>query len=89
MPYDDLTHDDLATGEIAEAKGLSRVISVDDEHDALGSAWRQLALGFGSQVSDGFKGDEVIEHGPVFDSEFVWKITGVEGGCQRFDISQA
>ena len=70
-------------------EGLSRVISVDDEHDALGFAWRQLALGFGSpQVSDGFKGDEVIERGPVSDSEFVWKITGVEGGCQRFDISQ-
>ena len=40
VPYDGLTHDDLAGGEVADAEGSSRVVSVDDEHDALGPAWR-------------------------------------------------
>ena len=57
MPYDGLTHDDLAGGEIADAEGSPRVVSVDAEH-ALGPAWRQLVLGFGSpQVSDGTPSD--------------------------------
>ena len=52
--YGSLTYDDLVGGEVADAEGLSRVVSVDVEHDALGPAWRQLVLGFGSpQVSDG------------------------------------
>ena len=47
-------HDDLAGGEVADAEGSSRVVSVGAEHDALGPAWCQLVLGFGSpQVSDG------------------------------------
>ena len=37
-PYDGLTHDDLAGGEVADVEGLSRVVSVDAESDALGSA---------------------------------------------------
>ena len=83
VPYDGLTHDDLAGGEDANAEGSSRVVSVDAEHDALGPAWRQLVLGFGSpQVFDGSKRDEVIERGPVSDLEFVWGDTGVEGGCR-------
>ena len=83
MPYDGLTHDDSAGGEVADAEGLSRVVSVDAKHDAFGPTWRQLVLGFESpQVSDGFKRDEVIERGPVSDSEFVWGDTGVEGGCR-------
>ena len=54
VPYDGLTHDDLAGGEVADAEGSSRLVSVDVEHDALGPAWRQLVLGFGSpQLSDG------------------------------------
>ena len=66
MPYDGLAHDDLAGGEVADAEGLSRVVSVDAEHDALGPAWRQLVLGFGApQVSDGSKRNEMIERGPV------------------------
>ena len=53
-PYGSLTHDDLASGEVAGAEGSSRVVSVGAEHDALGPAWRQLVLGFESpQVSDG------------------------------------
>ena len=89
MPHDGLTHDDLAGGEVADAEGSSRVVSADAEHDALGPAWRQLVLGFGSsQVSDGSKRKEVIERWPVSDPEFVWGDTGVEGGVvQRFDIS--
>ena len=83
MPYDGLTHDDLAGGEVAYAEGSSRVVSVDAEHDALGPAWRQLVLGFGSpQVSDSSKRNEVIERGSVSDPEFVWGDTGVEGGCR-------
>ena len=95
MPYDGLTHDDLAGGEVADAEGSSRVVSVDAEHDTLGPVWRQLVLGVESpQVSDGFKRNEVIKRGPVSDPEFVWKDTGVEGGCRaavswEFDISQA
>ena len=46
VPYGSLTHDDLAGGEVADAEGSSRVVSVDVEHDALGPAWRQLGLGF-------------------------------------------
>ena len=54
VPYGSLTHDELASGEVADAKGSSRVVSVGAEHDALGPAWRKLGLGFGSpQVSDG------------------------------------
>ena len=54
VPYGSLMHDDLAGGEVADAEGSSRVVSVGAEHDALGLAWRQLVLGFGSpQVSDG------------------------------------
>ena len=83
MPYDGLTHDDLAGGEVADAEGSSPVVSVDDEHDALGPAWRQLVLGFGSShISDGSKRNEVIERGPVSDPKFVWGDTGVEGGCR-------
>ena len=53
VPYDGLTHDDLAGGKIADAEGSSWVVSVDTEHDALGPAWRQLVLEFRSlQVSD-------------------------------------
>ena len=48
VPYGRLTHDDLAGGEVADAKGSSRVVSVDAEHDALGPAWRQLVLGLWS-----------------------------------------
>ena len=47
--------------------------------------FRSLAqkLRFGSpQVSDGSKRDEVIERGLVPDAEFVWRDTGVEGGCR-------
>ena len=83
MPYDGLTHSDLAGGEVADAEGSSRVVSIDAKYDALGPAWRQLVLGFGSpEVSDGSKLDEVIERGPVSDPEFVWGDTGVEGGCR-------
>ena len=83
MPYDSLTHDDLAGGEVTDAEGSSRVVIVDAEHGALGPAWRQLVLGFGSpQVFDGSKRNEVIERRPVSDSEFVWGDTGVEGGCR-------
>ena len=81
MPYDGLTHCDLAGGEIAAAEGSSQVVSVDSEHDAHGPTWRQIVLGFGSpQVSDGFKRNELIERGPVSDPEFVWRDTWVEGG---------
>ena len=48
VPYDDLTHGDLAGGEVADVEGSPRVVSVDAEHDALVPAWRQLVLGFGS-----------------------------------------
>ena len=83
MPYDGLAHDDLAGGEVAGAEGSSRVVSVDAEHGALRPAWRQLVLGFGSpQASDGSKRNEVIERGPVSDSEFIWGDTGVEGSCR-------
>ena len=40
VPYDGLTHGDLAGGEVADAVGLPRVVSVDAEHDALGPFWR-------------------------------------------------
>ena len=74
-----MTHDDFAGGDVADAEGSSRVVSGDAEHDAIGPAWRQLGLGFGSpQVSDGSKRDEVIERGPVSGPEFVWGNTGVE-----------
>ena len=54
VPYSSLTHDDLAGGEVADAEYSSWVVSIGAEHDALGPAWRQLVLGFGSsQVSDG------------------------------------
>ena len=85
MPYDGLAYDDLAGGEVTDAEGSSRLVSVDAEHDALGPAWRwrQFVLGSGSpQVSDGSKRNEVIERGPVSDPEFVWGDTGVEGGCR-------
>ena len=83
VPYDGLTHDDLGGGEVTVAEGSPRVVSVDAEHDALGPAWRQSLLGFGSpQVSDGSKRNEVIEHRPVSDPEFVWGDTGVEGSCR-------
>ena len=81
MPYDGLIHDDFAGGEVAEAEGLPRVVSVNAEHDALGRAWRQLVLGFGwPQVSNVSKRNKVIERGPVSDPEFLWGDTGVEGG---------
>ena len=83
MQYNGLTHDDLAGGEVEDAEGSSRVVSVDAEHDALGPAWRHLVLGFGSlQVSDGSKRDEVVERGPVSDPEFVWGDNGVEEGSR-------
>ena len=83
VPYDILTHDDLAGGEVADAEVSARVVGVGAEHDALGPAWRQVVLGFESpQVSDGFKQDEVIKRGPVSYLEFVWGDTGVEGGCR-------
>ena len=83
VPYGGLTHGGLAGGEVADAVGLPRVVSVDGEHDALGPAWRQLVIGFGSsEVSDGSKRDEVIKLGPVFDPEFVWEDIGVERGCR-------
>ena len=82
-PYDGLTHDDLAGGEVADAEGSPRVVSVGADHDSLGSAWRQLMLGFGSpQVSAGFKRNEVIKSGPVSEPEFVRGDTEVEGGCR-------
>ena len=83
VPYDGPTHGDLAGGEVADAEGSPRVVSVDTEHDVLGPAWRQLVRGFGSpQVSNGSKRDEVIKRGPVSDPEFVWGDTGVEEGCR-------
>ena len=83
MPYHGLTYGDLADGEVADAKGSPRVVSVDAEHDALGPAWRQLVLEFGSpRVFDGSKRDEVIKRGPVSDPEFIWGDTRVEGGCR-------
>ena len=39
-------HDDLAGGEVVDAKGSSGVVSVDVERDTLGPAWCQLVLGF-------------------------------------------
>ena len=58
VSYEGLIHDGLAGGEVADAEGSSRVVSVDVEHDAPGPAWRQLVLGFGSpQVSDGTPSD--------------------------------
>ena len=45
VPYGSLTHDDLASGEVADAKDSSRVVSVDVEQDALGPAWCRLMLG--------------------------------------------
>ena len=39
MPYGSLRHDDLAGDEVADAEGLSWVVSVDVEHDELGPAW--------------------------------------------------
>ena len=81
--YDGLAHGDLAGGEVADAEGSSRVASVDAENDALGPAWRQLVLGFGSpQVSDGSKRNEAIQRGPVSDPAFVWGDIGVEGGSR-------
>ena len=57
--YDGLMHGDLADDDVMDAKGSPWVVSVDAEHDALGPAWRQLVLGFGSpQVSDGSKRDD-------------------------------
>ena len=83
MPYDALTHGDLVGGEVADAEGSPRIVSVDAEHDVHGPAWRQLVLGFGSpQVFDGSKQDEVIKCGPVSDPEFVRGRDGVEGGCR-------
>ena len=83
VPYDGLTDNDLAGGEVADAEGSSRVVSVDAEHDVLGPAWCQLVLGFGSlQVSVSSKWNEVIKRGPVSDPKFVWRDTGVEGGCR-------
>ena len=83
MPCDGLTHDDLAGCEVAKAEGLPGVVSTDAEHDALGLAWRQLVLGFGSpQVPTGSKRNEVVECGPVSDTDFLWGDTGVEGGCR-------
>ena len=46
VPYNSLTHDDLAGGEVADEEGSSRVVNVGAENDALGPAWRQLVLGF-------------------------------------------
>ena len=81
--YDGLTHDDLAGGQVADAEGSSRVVSVHSEHDALVLAWRRLVFGFESpQVPDDSKRNEVIERGPVSDPEFVWEDTGVMGGCR-------
>ena len=47
VPYDGLTRDDLAGGEVADAEGSPRVVSVDAERDTLDPAWRQLALELG------------------------------------------
>ena len=91
VPYDSLTYGVLAGVEVTDAEGLSRIVSVDAEHDALGPAWRLRVLGSGSpQVSDSSKRDEVIKRGSVSDPEFVWGDTGIERGCpqQRFDILQ-
>ena len=72
VSYDDLTYDDLASGEVADAEGSPRLVSVDAKHDALGPTWRQFVLGIGSpQISDSSKRDEVIKRGPVSDPEFV------------------
>ena len=82
LPYDGLTHDDLAGGEVVDAEGSSRVVDVDAEYDALGPAWRQLVIGFElPQVSDDSKRNELIEREPVSNPEFVWGDIGVEGGC--------
>ena len=40
VPYDGLTHCDLAGGEVADAEGFPRVVRVDAEHEVLGPAWR-------------------------------------------------
>ena len=49
-----MTHDDLASGEVADAESSSPVVSIGGEHDALSPAWRQLVLGFRLlQVSEG------------------------------------
>ena len=83
MPYAGLTHDDLAGGEVTDTEGSSQVVSVDAEYHALGPAWLQLVLGFGSpKISYGSKRNEVIERGSVSDPEFVWGDTWVEGSCR-------
>ena len=43
-----LTQDDMVGGEVADAEGSSRVVSVNVEYDALGLAWRQPVVGFWS-----------------------------------------
>ena len=82
VPYDGLTHDDLAGGKVADVEGSPRVVTVNAEHDVLGPTWPQLVLGFGSPVSNSSKRDEVIERGPVSDPEFVSGDTEVEGDCR-------
>ena len=81
MLYDGLTQGDLTGGEITDAEGSPRVVSVDAEHDALGPAWRQFVVEFRPpQVSDGSKRDKVIKREQVSDPQFVWGDTGFEGG---------
>ena len=38
VPYVGLVHGDLAGGEVVDAEGSPRVVTVDAEHDALGLA---------------------------------------------------
>ena len=40
VSHDGLAHGDLVGGEVTDAEGSPRVVSVDAEHDALGPAWR-------------------------------------------------
>ena len=91
MPFDGLTNDDLAGGEVADADGSSWFVSVDAEHDALGPTWRQLVLGFWSpHESDGSKRNEGIERGPVTTQSSYGETPGLrEIIVQQFDISQA
>ena len=47
VPFDGLTNDDLAGGEVPDADGSSRFVSVDAEHDALAPRGANLCSGSG------------------------------------------